>query len=202
MRRGIISSMSRRRLPWLVAVPLIVGGSFSAHGLSYRIVAPDTGARAQLLEQTGHGYLDHAPLAIAILLALLVAGLGLRAARTLRGGISAPLSAWLFFSMPLVGFALQEHLERLFHDGSFPLGAVLEPTFLVGLLLQLPFALAAYVVAWALLEVAERIGPSLRASPPGRWPSAQSVPPPQAQVEFPRIPALALGRPQRGPPLL
>lgn len=192
--------MSRRRLPWLVAVPLIVGGSFSAHGLSYRIVAPDPASRAELLHDTGHGYLTHVPQILALLLALLLVGIGLRVLTAARGAVGARLSAGLFFLLPLLGFTLQEHLERALHDGSFPLLAALEPTFLVGLLLQLPFALAAYVVAWALLDVADRVGASLRPASRPRWPVRMAGLRPPTQLSLPRISAVALGYPQRGPP--
>jgi hypothetical protein len=54
-------------------------------------------------------------------------------------------------------FALQEHMERLLHHGEFPWSAVLEPTFALGLLLQLPIALAAWLVAHLLLRVTRAV---------------------------------------------
>ena len=67
------------------------------------------------------------------------------------------MPSWLLGVLPLVGFAVQEHLERLLHDG--PLWATaLEPVFLLGLLLQLPFALGAALLARALARLADVIG--------------------------------------------
>jgi hypothetical protein len=112
------------------------------------------------------------------------------------------LPARLLFLVPPLAFALQEHLERLVHDGSFPLAAAIEPTFLVGLALQLPFALAAYAVAAALLEVADRVSDLLRAPAAARYTRAFLAFPLPHAVVAPRIGALALGYATRGPPSL
>jgi len=116
------------------------------------------------------------------------------------GAFGASLSR--FAAMPPLAFALQEHLERLFH-GAGVAGVVLEPTFLLGLVLQAPFALAAYLLARLLLGVAERAGRVLArraacgrrrvaARGPSWWPF---------ELRSPRIAALALGYAERGPPL-
>jgi hypothetical protein len=107
----------------------------------------------------------------------------------------------LFFVLPPLAFASQEFAERLLRAEAFPFQAALEPRFLLGLLLQLPFGLLALLVARALLRVVERLvhalararAPRLRPTPP--WS------PRQASV-LPRIPALALGHSQRAPPSL
>jgi hypothetical protein len=52
---------------------------------------------------------------------------------------------------------LQELAERLLRAEAFPFQAALEPRFLLGLLLQLPFGLLALLVARALLRVVERL---------------------------------------------
>jgi hypothetical protein len=177
----------------------MVAGSASAHGLSYRIVAPDPSARAGLLESTGHGYLDRLPLLLGVLGALLLAGLALRMRSP--GAGSGRLQARLLFLLPVAAFALQEHLERLVHDGSLPLAAALEPTFLVGLLLQLPFSLAAYALATALLEVADRISSAFAKPRSARLRAVRSPLRPLAAAP-PRFAALALGYGTRGPPVI
>ena len=73
------------------------------------------------------------------------------------------MPAWPFAVLPPLAFALQEHLERLLHAGAVPWTAVLEPTFLPGFLLQLPFALLAFAVARALLGAAVLLARLLRA---------------------------------------
>jgi hypothetical protein len=63
---------------------------------------------------------------------------------------------------------LQEVIELSLHTGTLGWHAVLAPTFLPGLALQLPFALAAYLVARALLRAANALGRAL-AGPRPVW---------------------------------
>jgi hypothetical protein len=198
---GIIGAVSRRRLSWLVAVPLMVAGSLSAHELAYWLVTPDPGARALALAETGHSYFEQLPLALGVLTALAIAGLAARALPFLGARGRGP-STWLFFVLPPLGFAVQEHLERLLHSGAFPLDAALEPTFLVGLALQLPFALAALAVAKALVAGADRLAEAFASRPPTSRSRATSLPSPAPAPGPPRIAALALGYAERGPPSL
>jgi len=176
----------------------MVAGSLAAHCLAYGIVEPDPHRRADVLAATGHGYLAHAPLALAAGIALLLAALTGHAVRAFRGG-SSPRLTWPVALVPLLGFALQEHLERLVSGGHLPLAAALEPTFLVGLALQLPFALAALLVARALAGAAEAVGRGLATAP-----RALALRPLGVAIGVdaprPRLPALALGRAGRAPP--
>jgi hypothetical protein len=196
----MIGGVSRHRLPWLVAIPLMVAGSVSAHELGYWLVMPDTDARAAFLAGTGHGYFEHLPLVLGVLGSMVAVGLSVRALGVVRGHRPAAASSWWLFALPLLGFTVQEHLERLLQNGAFPVDAVLQPTFVVGLLLQLPFALAALMVARTLVETAERLAVRLarpRRSLPRRVALAF---PPAVDVVVRPIPALALGYAERGPP--
>jgi hypothetical protein len=78
-----------------------------------------------------------------------------------RGGEPRPVPAAVFGVLPVLGFTLQEFLERYLHGAGFAWWMVLQPTFRIGVLLQLPFGLAAYLVARFLLRVAERLGAAL-----------------------------------------
>jgi hypothetical protein len=189
-------SMERLRLSLLLALALMAAGSLSAHILAYLIVPPVEG-----LGGSGHGYLAEAPGFFALCLTVGLAALLGFALAGARGASPRFAPGWSCGLLPPLGFALQEHLERLFHDGSFPLAAVLEPTFAVGLALQLPFAAAALLFARALARLACGLGRSLRrhAPPQRRGPDAPRTP--ASPVEFPRIAALAFGQAQRGPPL-
>jgi hypothetical protein len=115
--------------------------------------------------------------------------------------VNAPSpKVWMFAVLAPATFVAQEHLERWFHDGAFPWGAALEGTFVVGLLLQLPFALAAYALARLLLGVTRALARLLRrehASPRrarSTWPRAR------AALLFSAPQLLGLG--PRGPPPL
>ena len=194
--------VSRRALLWLASVPLMVAGSFSAHELSYWLIAPDPLVRAHMLEASGHGYLARAPLVLGVLGALLVAALVLRVAGSRRGAAATAVARWPFFLLPLVGFSLQEHLERFLHLGELPTAAAIEPTFLVGLALQLPFALAALVLARLLLRAADRVGNALRArhSQPYARPLQHAIRPCSAVLPLQRV--AGLGYTERGPPVV
>jgi hypothetical protein len=190
----------RGLVAWLLALPLSGGGVFLAHELSYRAVEPHTHGRATLLESTGHGYLDHLPLAAAFGASFLLVALGLIAARVARGVAAARLRIWPFAVLPPLVFAVQEHSERLVHTGDLSLATALEPTFVLGLLLQAPFALAAFLLARALLAVAERIG-ALLARPASTAPLTIVVPRPR-HAELARRRVLARGWAGRAPPPL
>jgi hypothetical protein len=191
--------MQRRPVAWLSALPLVAAGSLLAHSLAYRIVEPDPRVRAELLDGTGHGYLAYLPPLLAAALALLVAGLaGHVAAGVRRRPVPAP--AWPLALVPPLAFALQEHLERLAAWGQLPLAATLEPTFLVGLAMQVPFAIAALLLARGLAGAAQALGRVLAAA----LPRPRAVRPPAAPLAadslLPRIALLALGHAERGPP--
>jgi hypothetical protein len=193
--------VSRQRLVWLLTVPLAVAGSQLAHALAYRLAVPDADRRSLLLAATGHGYYAHLPLALALgsvfvglALAAEIRHLGLGRQRAARGP-----SAVTFAVLAPAIFCFQEHFERLVHHGGFPWSAVLQPTFVVGLLLQLPFALAAYLVARLLLGAARSVARWL--SMPRRPCVASAIDDrPTSRVLSPHVPALALGYGTRGPP--
>jgi hypothetical protein len=191
------------RLAWLLSLPLCVAGWLAAHSLAYRVVEPDGERHVELLERTGHAYLEHAaPYFLAVCLTLLLAGL---AATTLAGATrsfspQAPLAHCL---LPPVGFIVQEHLECLLTTGGIPLQTVLAPTFVMGLALQVPLGLSAFLVARALVDWARRMGRGLI---PCWRPRLVAIPlPAPFHLETgtghrPAVPVLALGHAQRGPP--
>jgi hypothetical protein len=158
----------KRGAAWGLALPLALVGSQAAHALAYALVYPQAGTRTLTLFATGHAYLSWLPLAFAGAGAAAAVSLSVTALDTARGRPARHVPAWAFGLVPPAGFALQELLELSLHTGTFGWRAILAPTFLPGLLLQLPFALAAYVAARLLLRAAERVGrafaPSVRAA--------------------------------------
>ncbi len=158
--------MRRRRMAaWLLSFPLMVAGSQVAHALAYRFVYPNAHVRLSELLSTGHSYMGspaYAPMLLGFVFAAELVGLGWALAGSVRGGPRKPVPAWAFALLPMVGFALQELLERWLSGASFPWWMVLQPTFRVGLLFQLPCALAVYVLARLLLRVADRVGKRFR----------------------------------------
>lgn len=122
---------------WLAVSPLMAAGILVAHAIAYRLTGTPAGSL--------HGYLEHAP---QILLVVTVASLGF-------AGIASRLhlpSAWPFPVAALVGFVIQEHVERLAHTGGIP-WLFDSRTFIVGVLLQLPVAFFTWALARRLLVV-------------------------------------------------
>ena len=159
--------------------------------------ASETGAEvSQRSSSTGAGYLVLF-LGVFAATALVAAGARLLLGRRSRRVVA--LSPWWFFVLPPLAFALQEFSERLLRAEAFPFHAALEPRFLLGLALQLPFGLLALLLARLLLRVVERLIEALGRPKTPRLVARRSLSPRPA-LDLPRIPALALGYPQRGPP--
>lgn len=185
----------RRGLAWALTLPLVLLGTEAAHALAYRVVYPE--AHTRILLQTGHGYLSWLPLALAVAGAVALAALGVAAVDAARGRPARDLPAWAFALLPPATFAIQEMLELSLHTGRFGWHAVLAPTFLPGLSLQLPLALAAYVAARLLLKTAERIGRAL-AQPRTLPAHSPLLPAPRATALRSRV--AVSGCSSRGPP--
>jgi hypothetical protein len=154
-----------RSLAWLAAAPLMLVGSQLAHAIAYRIVFPQAHARVLYLLATGHAYTRWLPIALAVAGACVLVSLSATVFDSVRGRETRALPAPAFALLPPLAFALQETLELSLHTGTFAWRAVLAPTFVPGLLLQLPVALVTYLVARLLLRAAVRLGRALAASP-------------------------------------
>ncbi len=143
--------MRRAALLVLVALPAAGAGTLAAHAVAYGLLgAPSEGV---------HGYLAHLPQVLTVLAlpALLAAAVA---------GRSASPRAWPFAVAALTAFAVQEHLERLAHTGEVPM-LLDRPVFWFGMALQVPFALAAWLVARWFLRAAQGV----RTAGPPRSPS-------------------------------
>jgi len=161
----------RRRLAWGLAVPLALAGTEAAHALAYALVYPQARVRGLVLVATGHGYLAWLPVALGVAAAAAVLTLAAAAVDTARGRSTHEAPPWVFALLAPAAFALQEILELSLHTGTLGWRAVLAPTFAPGVLLQLPFALAAYLVARLLLRAARAIGCAFVRRPVLRTPS-------------------------------
>ena len=197
--------MTRRRAAaWFLSIPLMVAGSQVAHVFAYRLVYPQAQVRLRDLLATGHSYmlgrLGFLPLVLGVVLGLELVAVGWAIVGAVRERWARPVPAWAFALLPIAGFTTQEFLERWLMGGGVPWWMVEQPTFRVGIALQLPFALLAYLAARLLLRVGHTIGSTLvdRSLPAlvGLSPPAR----PLARV-FSRPSALQRGWSVRGPPL-
>ena len=191
----------RRLSAWLLVVPLMLAGTESAHALAYRIVYPEASVRWHVLAETGHGYFGWTPVFLGVGLALSLVGLASSVVDTVRRRPPRSVPPWAFGLLPLAGFTSQEFVERWLATGAMPWWMVEQPTFRIGLLLQLPFALLAYSVARLLLRAARRVGIILAGAPASIVSFGQSSAWQPFELSLPRLAAIAGGRAVRGPPL-
>jgi hypothetical protein len=195
--------MVRRRVAWVIALPLAVGSWLGAHCLAYLLVSPSREHHMGLHAEHGHAYLGYTP-ALAIWgLTLILAGLVLCIGEGLRGRRQLRPPVRLFALLPPIGFTLQEHVERLIGSGAVQYDLVLEPTFLVGLALQLPFSLAALLLTRALYALGFGLGRVLARRLALRRPLRYAPPsllqlPAAAMLVTPSV--LATGHGPRAPP--
>jgi hypothetical protein len=142
------------RLAWLVTLPIAIVGCESAHAIANIVFGAPGDGRAELFQGgPGAGAL---PLLVSLAVAAVAAGFAGR----VGGAWSASHTTAARLPFALLAPALyvvQEHVETVLHTGAVPLGTVVEPTFLPGLLMQIPFALAAYAVARALVRLADGV---------------------------------------------
>jgi hypothetical protein len=191
--------MGRARAAWLTSLGLLGAGWVTAHVLSYVLVVPDAAERRQVLMQSGHGYFHTADLLI-LCLTIALASLAVCVVGGTSRRVNAPSPRALAL-LPPVGFVVQEHVERIAHNGAFPVHLVTEPRFLAGLLLQLPFALAALLCARLLVTVARGLARRLGGTGRPKLVSLEVSWPPMVKRRRPRLSVLALGRGERAPPL-
>jgi hypothetical protein len=185
----------RRGLAWALTLPFVLLGTQAAHALAYELVYPQ--AHVRILLATGHGYLTYLPLALALAGAVALSALCVATVDAARGRPARKLPAWAFALLPPAMFVAQEVLELSLRTGTFGWQALLAPTFIPGLALQLPIALAAYVAARLLLRAAEHVGSALGQPRAVRF-LVQLVAPPAATTL--RLRAVVAGCSSRGPP--
>ncbi len=191
----MMSGMARPRAAWVMALGLLGVGWVVAHVLSYVLVVP-AAERAEMLAQSGHGYFRAADLLI-LSVTITLAGLTLH---VIGGATHRALSPLTLALLPPIGFVVQEHAERLAVSGAFPAHLVAEPRFLLGLLLQIPFALAALMCARLLLVGAHRLARVRAARPPHTRVLERLSPVLRPSAALPRRSVLAAGYSERGPP--
>jgi hypothetical protein len=197
-----VAVMIGRRAVWVISLPLVVASWLGAHCLAYLLVSPGAEQHLGMHAEHGHAWLGYTPALAVWGLALVVAGLVLCVGQGMRGRASRP-PVRLFALLPPAGFVVQEHAERLIASGSIPHDLAVEPTFLLGLALQLPFALAALLLTRALYAVGFGLGRALAGRLPLGRPLRQGPPtllrlPASATLVTPSV--FALGHGQRAPP--
>lgn len=175
-------------------------GVISAHIVAYLAVSPDPHQRALLLEATGH---DYWALVVALATGVLVAGLA-QWIGAIRDGAEPVTSRRLYASsiprlaaLQVFGFLTLESFERAGTVEGLT-GLLFEPAVIVGIALQLAFALLAAALLVVITRVAEAlIGPTMSLIPARSLRLSR----PLARITPPRFGVATGGATPRGPPL-
>jgi hypothetical protein len=175
------------RAAWLVALPIAAASWLSAHCLAYLLVPPaDSGTMHHHMDES-HNWFGSMPVLVAAGVTVLAAGLVLCIGEGWRGRHGNSLApSRVFALLPAAGFVVQEHLEQFLASDSVPYEVAIEPTFMTGLALQLPFALGALLLAGGLSALGYRFG----------WLRARAIPAGPA-VDRQPIPVVSLIPPAR-----
>jgi hypothetical protein len=191
----------RARLLWPF-LPALVLTEHVGHVLVHRVEEPDAHARAQLLTQTGHGYMGYLEAPLGLCLVLIAATL---VSRVVAGFRHRPLESelsWWWSSLPALAFVLQEPLGEVIHTGSFDWSMLLSPVLLLGATLEFGCGLLCLILVRKLLAAAQAVGRALAGAASCRSRLASlTVELCSTQIAPPRRVALAHGAGERAPPL-
>jgi hypothetical protein len=141
------------RLAWLVTLPIAVIGCESAHAVANFVFGTADGDGPFFRTTARNG--DLVTLVVSLAAVSIVLGLAGRTAGAWSSHRTAAARLPFALLAP-AAFVVQEHLETLLHSGA-PFATVLHATFLAGLALQIPFALAGYAIARALVRLADGV---------------------------------------------
>ena len=138
--------VKRSNVAWLLSLPLSAAGMLLAHEFAWELAGHEHPAGGE------HGYLQYGAVFAAVITATVVVAATAQLVRGVSGvGIAGAPSARVFAIVPIIGFLLQEHLEHLVAERELEVTFFLSTPFLLGLALQLPFALAALILARLIL---------------------------------------------------
>jgi uncharacterized membrane protein YhaH (DUF805 family) len=181
-----------------VVVPVLLAlsglGWAAAHAVAHRAVMTEPAMPQSGMSQ----YLSYLTTSIALCLAL---ALPLAAGAVLgkRWHATSVRSLWLFGLVPVLGFVGHTLATGSGTGSSF---SAIAPIALVGLLVQIPFALVAVGLARRVLWLAAGLARALAAPAVALTPRPAPSAYPRPRASRARAFTLDLGHTQRGPPLL
>ncbi len=134
---------TRRLAPWIVAAVLCAAGSLGAHAVGYWLEpsGPAASRRATRGSTSCRRWSWRGIVALFASLAVETREILRQPRRPAR------CPAWLFLVLPAGAFLVQEHVERAAATAQLPVDTLAQPAVLAGLVLQLPFGIAALLAA-------------------------------------------------------
>jgi len=154
--------MSRWRRVALPAFLLVLGLIWAAaHALAHDVAAHPAAGHHGAGEAGVDSYFAYLPTSLALCLAL-AAAIATGAALGRRWAGRSGRSVWLFGLVPVLGFAADTLVELPSHGSTATTTVELVPVFLIGLLIQIPFALVAVGLAGRILWLVEQLAFTLR----------------------------------------
>jgi hypothetical protein len=187
----------RTRIAWSLLVPALIAAEHGGHVLVHRLQEPDAHSRAELLAQTGHGYMGYLQALMGVCAVLIGAALIGRVRAGFRNRPLNALPGWWWSALPALAFLLQEWFGQLIHTG----GAEWSTLLALGAALELACGVLCVLLVRKLLVAAHTVGRALAdeiAARPRLAILAVSLCGPQ--LEQPRLIALARGTGERAPP--
>jgi hypothetical protein len=145
----------RRTAVWLVTVPIALSGIEGAHAVANAVFGAPAGDSGEIFASAATGA-SLVPLLVAVALAAVGIGLAGRIAGRWLTPRNGRMLALPFAFLPPAGFVLLELAEAALGDEGLQAGIV-SPAVLLGLVLQLPFAFAGYLVARGLLRLGDEV---------------------------------------------
>ena len=144
--------VNRSKAAWLLSLPLSAAGMLLAHQFAWELGGHEHAGGA------AHGYLQYGAIFAALGVATLIVAATTQLIRGVAGaGVAHAPPARVFAIVPIIGFLLQEHLEHIVAERELEVTFFLTAPFLLGLALQIPFALAALLVARLILGLVTRV---------------------------------------------
>lgn len=182
-----------------MAIPSVAAGLMAGHAVGSRLMGVRVVESAEHAEHAAT-HASSAPVAFGFLGALLLAGLAVLIRTLVKDRNGRAVSPWIFLVLPVVAWPAQEMIERLMHSEGFSLHAALDPGMLLGIAIQVPFGIAAFLVARLLFAVVLKVAASFTKRLPPLRRVRQSVRPPRLIAPAHRTRVVALRRAQRAPP--
>jgi hypothetical protein len=138
-----------------VTLPIVLAGIEGGHAVANAVFGSPEGVKELFASpSSGSGIL---PIVALLAAGLVVLGLACRFAPRCWFPRQAQAIALPFVLLPPVSFMLLELTEAAVSRGAIPWHEAVRPTFVFGLVLQLPFALLGYALARLLLRVTDGV---------------------------------------------